>query len=301
MVLTQKDAQKGGEHPTAFHSKTLKDYEARYNFVEKQALATVKGLKKFRHFIACNKTMVYVAHPTIREYIMEDDITEKRANWITKILEYDVDIRPTKLVRGRGLCEYKVQECEPRDDEAATEETVMLLPVPNDSWIDKRKQFMKIEIFPEDLPSTKRRFYRLQNSGFRLIDGTLFKRNFDGVLLHCVDLSQANKILHEFHYGSSGGHFSTPTTTIKITQAGYFWLSMFKDTHNLVRGCKECQYYMGRSKKFAMPIRPVSVEEPFSQCGLDFIGMINPPSSAGHKWILTATNYFTRWSEAVPL
>lgn len=29
MVLTQKDARKGGEHPIAFHSKTLKDYEAR--------------------------------------------------------------------------------------------------------------------------------------------------------------------------------------------------------------------------------------------------------------------------------
>ncbi|XP_059078223.1 uncharacterized protein LOC131876764 [Cryptomeria japonica] len=50
-----------------------------------------------------------------------------------------------------------------------------------------------------------------------------------------------------------------------------------------------------------MPLRPVSVEKPFTQCGLDFVGMINPPSSAGHKWILTTTDYFTRWSEVVPL
>ncbi|GLJ17262.1 hypothetical protein SUGI_0299520 [Cryptomeria japonica] len=27
--------------------------------------------------------------------------------------------------------------------------------------------------------------------------------------------------------------------------------------------------------------------------------MINPPSSASHKWILAATDYFTRWTEAV--
>jgi len=39
----------------------------------------------------------------------------------------------------------------------------------------------------------------------------------------------------------------------------------------------------------------------FAQWGLDFIGMINLVSSMGHKWILTATDYFTRWSEAVPL
>lgn len=29
--------------------------------------------------------------------------------------------------------------------------------------------------------------------------------------------------------------------------------------------------------------------------------MINPPSSAGHKWILAATDYFTRWTEVVAL
>lgn len=74
----------------------LKEYEAKYNFVEKKALPIVKGLKKFWHFIAYNKTTVYVAHPSVWEYIMEGDITGKIANWITKIIEYDIDIKPTK-------------------------------------------------------------------------------------------------------------------------------------------------------------------------------------------------------------
>lgn len=38
---------------------------------------------------------------------------------------------------------------------------------------------------------------------------------------------------------------------------------------------------------------------PFTQRGLDFIGMINPPSSARNRYILTATNYFTRWTKAI--
>jgi transposase InsO family protein len=36
------------------------------------------------------------------------------------------------------------------------------------------------------------------------------------------------------------------------------------------------------------------------QWGLDFIGEINLPSSAQHKWILTTTYYFTKWIEVVP-
>ncbi len=45
----------------------------------------------------------------------------------------------------------------------------------------------------------------------------------------------------------------------------------------------------------------MNIEQPFDQWGLDIIGEINPPSSKQHKYILTATDYFTKWVEAVPL
>ena len=35
--------------------------------------------------------------------------------------------------------------------------------------------------------------------------------------------------------------------------------------------------------------------------GIDLIGQIFPPSSRGHKFILVATDYFTKWVEAIPL
>jgi len=34
---------------------------------------------------------------------------------------------------------------------------------------------------------------------------------------------------------------------------------------------------------------------------MDTIGQINPPTSKGHKWILAATDYFTKWVEVVPM
>jgi len=39
----------------------------------------------------------------------------------------------------------------------------------------------------------------------------------------------------------------------------------------------------------------------FEKWGLDFIGPINPPSSAGHIFILNTTDYFSKWSEAIDL
>lgn len=44
----------------------------------------------------------------------------------------------------------------------------------------------------------------------------------------------------------------------------------------------------------------MQVKAPFQQWGLDFIREINPSSSGQHKWILTTTDYSTKWIEAVP-
>ena len=49
-----------------------------------------------------------------------------------------------------------------------------------------------------------------------------------------------------------------------------------------------------------MLLKPIIIEQPFQQWGLDFIGEIHPSSSGQNKWILTTTDYFTKWIEAIP-
>ncbi|XP_020678532.2 uncharacterized protein K02A2.6-like [Dendrobium catenatum] len=40
---------------------------------------------------------------------------------------------------------------------------------------------------------------------------------------------------------------------------------------------------------------------PMPSWGTDIVGPIDPPSSKGHRFILTATDYFSKWAEAVSL
>jgi hypothetical protein len=65
--------------------------------------------------------------------------------------------------------------------------------------------------------------------------------------------------------------------------------------------CKTCQISTGREKRAVVPLQPVVVSRPFEQWGLDIIGEITPSSSKQHRYILTATYYFTKWTEVVPL
>jgi transposase InsO family protein len=50
-----------------------------------------------------------------------------------------------------------------------------------------------------------------------------------------------------------------------------------------------------------MPLQPFLSYFHFSKWGLDFIGPINPPSSTGNIFILTTTDYFTKWTKVDPL
>ena len=48
-------------------------------------------------------------------------------------------------------------------------------------------------------------------------------------------------------------------------------------------------------------LHPVPVQSPWFHFGMDFIGPISPVSSKGNHFILTISDYFTKWVEAVPL
>ncbi|XP_059070656.1 uncharacterized protein LOC131860285 [Cryptomeria japonica] len=66
------------------------------------------------------------------------------------------------------------------------------------------------------------------------------------------------------------------------------------------QGCEKCQFLSGRPQLPTLPLKPVVVDEPFRRWGIDFVGPINPHSSAGHMYILTAMDYFTKCVEAIP-
>jgi transposase InsO family protein len=48
-------------------------------------------------------------------------------------------------------------------------------------------------------------------------------------------------------------------------------------------------------------LHPIIKPWSFHGWGLDFIGQIHPLSSKGHRFVLVAMDYFTKWIEAVPL
>jgi len=98
-----KKNQEGLEQPIAFFSRSLRDATIKYNIMEKKMFSLVKFLKDFRVYILHSHVISYVPS-TIVKGILTDNYSEgRRGKSIAVILEYDVEINPTKSIKGKGL------------------------------------------------------------------------------------------------------------------------------------------------------------------------------------------------------
>jgi transposase InsO family protein len=72
-------------------------------------------------------------------------------------------------------------------------------------------------------------------------------------------------------------------------------------TFKYYKGCEACQKFGKVQSAPASMLHPIVKLWPFRGWSLDFIGEIHPSSTKGHRFVLMATDYFTKWVEAVPL
>lgn len=79
---------------------------------------------------------------------------------------------------------------------------------------------------------------RLKCAQYQLIDGVIFRGNYDNFLLICLEKSDAKKVIIELHDGWAGGHFGGETTLDKILLASYYCQTLFRDSYAYARKCK---------------------------------------------------------------
>jgi ribonuclease HI len=129
----------------------------------------------------------------------------------------------------------------------------------------------------------------------------LYRRTVNDVLLKCLGPGDAILAMAEVHDGICGTHQSAPKMKWSLRKSGFYWPNMIDNCFKYYKGCQVCQKFGDLQLALAAELHPIIKPWPFRGWGLDFIGEIHPSSSNGHRFVLVATDYFTKWTEVVAL
>ncbi|GJR78192.1 reverse transcriptase domain-containing protein [Tanacetum coccineum] len=267
--------------PIDYASKTMTDAQAHYTTTDKELLVVVYAFEKFRSYLVLSKTIVYTDHSALK-YLLAKKHAKPRLLQIEN--PYQGDLKKKEI------------------DETFPLETLGMIYFRGDSstpWFADIANYHAGNFIVKGMSSQQKKKFFKDVKHYFWDDPYLFRICADQVIRRCVHGQEAVDILTACHNGPTGGHHGANYTAKKVFDSGFYWPTIYRDAHDMVKSCDSCQRQGKISQKDEMPQNAIQVCEIFDVWGIDFMGPF--PSSRGNKYILVAVDYLSKWVEAKAL
>ncbi|CAN6560260.1 unnamed protein product [Malus baccata var. baccata] len=295
-VLGQrKDKQ---PHVIYYASRTLNDAQLNYSITEKELLAVVFALDKFRSYLLGTKVIIYTDHAALKYLLTKKEAKPRLIRWMLLLQEFDLEIRDKKgseNVVANHLSRLVQEEDVVPIPETFPDEQLMSIEV-SMPWYADLVNYLASKVIPSEFNKNQRDKLKHDARNYVWDDPYLWKYGSDQIIRRCVHDSEIHSILNFCHTYACGGHFGTQRTARKVLECGFYWPTVFKDARTFCIACDRCQRTGNIGPKDQMPQSPIFNVEIFDVWGIDFMGHF--PSSHGFVYILLAVDYVSKWVEA---
>ncbi|KAI3797202.1 hypothetical protein L1987_32457 [Smallanthus sonchifolius] len=259
-------------HPIHYASKTLNDAQENYTTTEKELLAVVFAFDKFRSYLVLSKTTVYTDHAALRYLFNKQDAKPRLIRWILLLQEFDIEIcdkRGAENVAADHLSRLdhssSTENMEENINDNFPHEFLMSkdITIEDHPWFADFANYLACGVVLKGMTHQQRKKFFSDVRYYYWEDPYLFRVGSDQLIRRCVHGNEAHDILKHCHEGPTGGHHGATSTARKVFDAGFFWPTIHRDAHNMVRKCDACQRASNISSRDEMPQRPIQVCEIF--------------------------------------
>ncbi|UYV60360.1 K02A2.6-like [Cordylochernes scorpioides] len=280
----------GRERVIAYASRTLIKAERNYSTTERECLAVVWAIGKFRPYLFGRPFKVVTDHHSLCWLANLKDPSGRLARWALRLQEYDISIAYKTGMKHRDADCLSRNPIKDKVDEMYDDfpflSTIMNIK-------DEQKQDPYILKILDGLSDSTSKDNR-----FKIVNGILYKKNFDPngpSLLLVVPRRLRSDILRELHDAPMAGHLGFAKTYDRVIRR-YFWPGLYRSVKKYVSHCQECQRRKNSPQLppgHLVPIPPPS--RPFQKIGIDLLGRF-PLSRNKKRWIIVCTDYLSKYA-----
>nr|GEV40484.1 reverse transcriptase domain-containing protein [Tanacetum cinerariifolium] len=292
--------------PIHYASKTMTEAQTHYTTTEKEMLTVVYAFEKFWPYLVLSKRIVYTDHSALKYPLSKQDAKSRLLRWVLLLQEFDIIIRDKKGTENLAADHLSRLENPHKDvfenkdiNENFPLETLGKIYSGSTPWFVDFVNFHAGNFIFKGMSSQQKKKFFKDVRRYFWDDPYLFRICADQIIRRCVHGQEANDILKACHEGPTGGHHGANFTTKKVFDACFFWPTIFRDAHNLVKSCDSCQRQGKISQRNEMPQNAIQVCENFDVWYVYFMGPFS--YSRGNRYILVVVDYLSKWVEAKAL
>ncbi|CAM8968884.1 unnamed protein product [Rhodiola kirilowii] len=226
-----------------YASRTLDAAQRNYSTTEKELLAVVFTLEKFRSYLLGTKVVVFSDHAAIRYLMTKKEAKPRLIRWILLLQEFDLDIKDKKGIENTvadHLSRLVREEDTGQITETFPDEHLYALTgkLP---WYAPIMNYLVGGKFPPSYSKAQCLKLKHDSKYYVWDDPYLWKFGVDQILRRCIPDDKIAYELSFCHEHACGGHFGPKRTSRKILDSGFYWPHVFRDAYDHCKKCDRCQ------------------------------------------------------------